>query len=348
MINLILCGGSGTRLWPLSRQSMPKQFCPLIGGRSLFDLTVDRNVALASEIRIAAGEAYLSLIEASMRCFCIGPVRGILEGVGRNTAPAIALACLDLSPEQLVLVTPSDQLITNQHAYVAAVARAMDLARTGKLVTFGIAPTRPDTGYGWIEAEGETVIAFCEKPDAVTADAWWRGGHHLWNAGMFCFQAGVFLAELQRHSPDIANACQLVWRKQIDRTKLSHFSAEEMASIPSRSIDYAVMEKSSAVAVVPCDLGWSDLGSFDAIYDVLDKDAAANVSQGGSTASLLSIESHRNLVINRTDRAIVLVDVDDLVVVDTKDALLIMKRGSGQTIRAAVDQLRSLRPDLLI
>jgi mannose-1-phosphate guanylyltransferase len=346
MINLILCGGSGTRLWPLSRQALPKQFCPLIGGRSLFEMTVERNAALASSgIRIAGGEAYLPLAEASLRQFGAGPVRGILEGMGRNTAPAIALVCLDQAPEQLVLVTPSDQLICNQSAYAAAVARAMELARTGKLVTFGITPTRPDTGYGWIEADGEKVIAFREKPDAATAETWWRGGRHLWNAGMFCFQAGVFLDELQRHSPDIAVACRQVWEKTSAGDGLRRIPAAEMAGIPSRSIDYAVMEKSAAVAVVPCDLGWSDLGSFDALYEVLDQDAAGNVAQGEE--SPLAIASRNNLVINRTRQTIVLIDVDDLVVVDTGDALLVMKRGSGQKIREAVQQLQTRRPDLL-
>lgn len=345
MINLILCGGSGTRLWPLSRQSMPKQFCPLIGGRSLFELTVERNTALASEIRIAAGEAYMPLIETSMRMLGQSPVRGILEGLGRNTAPAIALACLNMAPEQVVLVTPSDQLISNQHAYVAAVARAIALAKDGKLVTFGITPTRPDTGYGWIEADGEKVIAFREKPDAATADAWWRGGRHLWNSGMFCFQAGVFLRELQRHSPDMAAACRTVWEKTPVRAGLLHVAATEMAGIPASSIDYAVMEKSEMIAVVPCDLGWSDLGSFDALYDELAKDAAGSVFQGGPEP--LAIDSRNNLVINQTRKTIVLLDVDDLVVVDTDDALLIMKRGSGQKIRAAVQQLQSRHPERL-
>jgi mannose-1-phosphate guanylyltransferase len=266
--------------------------------------------------------------------------------MGRNTAPAIALACLDLDPAALVLVTPSDQLISNQPAYAAAVARAMELAQTGKLVTFGIAPTRPDTGYGWIEADGETVVAFREKPDAATAEAWWRGGRHLWNAGMFCFQAGVFLAELQRHSPDIAAVCRLLAGKAQAGRGLRHFSAAEMAGIPSRSIDYAVMEKSAVVAVVPCDLGWSDLGSFDALYEVMDKDAAGTAAPGGD--SLIAIASHHNLVMQRTKRTIVLIDADDLVVVDTEDALLVMRRGSGQKIRDAVHQLQSRRPDLLV
>ena len=211
MTNIILCGGSGTRLWPISRTLMPKQFVKLFDDKSLFQLTVERNTKVCDKQFIVSNTeqyflAYDQLEEES--AFDIQNATFLLEPIGRNTAPAIALACMNLDPEEIVLVTPSDHLIKDEAAYMKAVKRAKELAKENNLVTFGITPDYPETGYGYIEAEGEDVKSFKEKPDIETAKEYIQKGNYYWNSGMFCFKAGVFLEELQKYSPEIYQTCQ--------------------------------------------------------------------------------------------------------------------------------------------
>jgi mannose-1-phosphate guanylyltransferase len=274
------------------------------------------------------------------------PAQFLLEPVGRNTAPAIALACLTLDADDLVLVTTSDHLVKDQVAYDQAVLQAKALAQQGYLVTFGIQPTYPETGFGYIESSGNDVLSFKEKPDALTAQAYIDAGNYYWNSGMFCFKAGVFLAELQQYSPNIYSACVHAIAEHQGHNEI-RIALDAMQAIPEDSIDYAVMEKSDKVKVVPCAMGWSDLGSFDALYDevkTVDQDNAF-VLRGEQPNTPICINAKHNLVVAR-DRQIALVDVDDLLVVDTMDAILISKKGSSQKVKEVVAQIKKTAPAL--
>lgn len=340
MVSLILCGGSGTRLWPLSRQQLPKQFYPLFDQKSLFQGVIERNQAFTQTFLAAANidQAFLAFDQLFRNG--IKEKRGLIEPVGRNTAPAIALVAMTVEPDEVILVNPSDHLVINVSAYNDAVSRATVLAKEGKLVTFGIEPTYAETGYGYIEHQGETVLSFKEKPDTATAERYLASGNYLWNAGIFCFTARSFLAELSRLSPQVYAACKAVAAACAERSQstLLEPTRAEMESIPSISIDYAVFEKSDKVACIPCDIGWSDLGSFDSLYPV-----TYNASLGNSVISEtvpLFIDSRNNLVISRGQKKTVLIDVEDLTIVDTEDALLVSRRGSGQRVKEAVDALK--------
>lgn len=341
MINIILCGGVGSRLWPLSRTHLPKQFARILPGESLFEGTVKRNQSVADGVLVASNRDQSFLAASQLRGLGIGTWQSVIEPVGRNTAPAIALACMDLDATDLVLVTPSDHFITKTDAYVRAVKRAIELANLGKLVTFGIKPEYPETGFGYIEAASagsEEVLSFKEKPDGVTAQGYVDSGNYYWNSGMFCFTAGAFLSELKIHAPGVYSACQVAYSTAPVRSPLSP-SIEAMSAIPSISIDYAVMEKSSKVAVVPCDIGWSDLGSFDALYEHLAKDSDASGNAFSSDCAPVLHESTGNLIINGK-RTVALVNVDDLLVIESPDALLIAKRGESQNVKQVVDELK--------
>lgn len=343
MTNLILCGGVGTRLWPLSRTLMPKQFYPLINNRSLFEKTVLRNKSLVTEFIIAVNKAQFFLANDQLLGLGIKDSSGLLEPVGRNTAPAITLSLMSLNREEIVLVTPSDHLIKNEEEYVKAVNRAKELAEEGFLVTFGIHPQTPETGFGYIESNGENVISYKEKPTETVAKEFLEAGNYLWNSGMFCFKAGVFLDELKRLSPEVYNKCDLCFKNILDK-KLLKPEMDLMNVIPSISIDYAVMEKSDIVKVVKCDLNWSDLGSFDSLYTQnMDKDKQ-NALLGVKDEILLN--SKNNLIV-AGKRRIACVDVEDLIIVDTEDALLVAKRGSSQKVKEVVDMLKKDSPYLL-
>ena len=345
MTTIILCGGSGTRLWPLSRAAMPKQFASIVPGGSLFEGAVSRNLSLGSRFLIAANEGQRLLAQEQLSSLGVHEYSAMIEPVGRNTAAAIALSCMMLPRDEVVLVAPSDHLISGLDEYRAVVSRGTELAHAGRLVTFGIAPAYPETGYGYIETDGERVVSFKEKPDAETAKRYVAEGHYYWNSGMFCFAAGTFLDELQRHAPEVHAACGAAYTRATSKDPLRPTLAD-MSAIPSISVDYAVMEKSNRVSCVLCppSLGWSDLGSFDALYDELCPQKTSGAVIGIPEPVL--VESSGNLVITSGKR-IVLVGVDDLVVVDTPDALLIARRGSTQKVKNAVDALKTVDPGLL-
>jgi len=350
MTNIVLCGGSGTRLWPISRTLMPKQFIKLFSGdhsdgsteeKSLFQLTIDRNSKLCNKQIIVSNQDQYFIALDQLEELGYKNNTYLLEPVGRNTAPAIALACMMLDPEEVVLVTPSDHLIKNEAAYQDVVKRAEELAKEGALVTFGITPSYPETGYGYIEANGEDVRSFKEKPDLETAKSYLAQGNYYWNSGMFCFTAGEFLKELQKHSPEIYEASQTALKNaQKIAAAQYRITPEDMLRIPSDSIDYAVMEKSENVKVVPSDIDWSDLGSFDALYEELPKDANGNTKN----ENLIDIDAKNNLVLSH-EKKIALVDIDDLIVVDTPDALLISKKGSSQKVKKVVEKLKESEKD---
>lgn len=374
MINLILSGGSGTRLWPVSRTLWPKQFYPLIDGASLFSLTLQRNRALCNGFLVVTNFEQYPLARLQMREELRAPGQGfqksdgtatrglgtatsgldtatrglsgrcILEPVGRNTAPAIALACLGLPPDEVVLVTPSDHLITKTEAYAEAVREAESLARAGYLVTFGIQPTYPETGFGYIEAKDRDVLSFREKPDRATAESYLQAGRYFWNSGMFCFSAGTFLAELLEHAPEVHRTAVEAWNSlyAVDE-QAQTLTRENMMKMPDISIDYGIMEKSRRVKVVPADLGWSDLGSFDALYELLPRNDEGNTRH--SNARYLN--SHNNLLLNDSGQLLVLQGVDDLMVVHTDTATYIGRRGESQHVKQVVDLLKSESSELL-
>ena len=265
MKTIILSGGSGTRLWPLSRKLMPKQFLKLFDGKSLFQNTIERNESISNDIVVITNENQyfiaLDQLEEIKNKFTPQNTKFLLEEIGRNTAPAIAFAAFESDEEDILFITPSDHLIKNQEEYKKAINRAKELAEEGYLVTFGITPTKPHTGYGYIEAKGEDVIRFHEKPDIKTAREYLKRGNFYWNSGMFMFKAGVYLEELKKHSPDVYDKCKEVYENHIKPITNNQLRITNMQDIPDISIDYAVMEKSDKIKVVPSDFEWNDVGS---------------------------------------------------------------------------------------
>lgn len=343
MINLILCGGNGTRLWPVSRSLMPKQFAPLFDGQSLFRKTVVTNSAVCEAQFIVSNADQFFLAKDQLEAEGKKGGKFLLEPVGRNTAPAIALACLTLDPEEIVLVSPSDHVIRKKDEYKAVLLRAQELAKEGNLVTFGITPTSPETGYGYIEADGENVKRFVEKPDRATAEKYLLAGNFYWNSGIFCFKAKTFLDELQKHSPDILAASKkALANTAIEEKEPIRVSMDGMMAIPSNSIDYAVMEKSDKVKVVPSDIGWSDLGSFDSLYGEYPHDENGN----NVNPRHIAVGSKNSLVMG-SQRAIATIDLDKMLIVDTPDALLVAPLSSSQKVKQVVEELKVRGSDLI-
>jgi mannose-1-phosphate guanylyltransferase len=345
MINLILCGGSGTRLWPISRTLLPKQFVPLFNEQSLFQKTVLRNQSFCDQFLIVSNQEQYFLALDQIQALQKEnnthiQTQFILEPIGRNTAPAIALACMAADPDAILFATPSDHLIKNQVAYEAAVAKAKQLAEQDKLVTFGIQPTYPETGFGYIEAQGEDVLSFKEKPEYSVAESYLEQGNFYWNSGMFCFKAKVFLAELEQHAPEMFKACQEAYQNT-QQGEFLRIPMADMQAIPADSIDYAVMEKSNHVKVVPSDIDWSDLGSFEALDQELEKDTKGNTQ----TEKTLLLNAKNNLIIEG-ERTISLIDIEGLMIIDTADALLIAPKGSGQKVKQIVEKLKAQGSDL--
>ena len=337
MTNIILCGGNGTRLWPISRTLMPKQFVKLFDEKSLFQLTVERNSKVCeSQFIVSNIEQYFLALDQLEELHKTNN-RYLLEPIGRNTAPAIALACMALNKDEIVLVTPSDHLIKDENEYEKVLQKAKELAEEDNLVTFGITPSFAETGFGYIEAENFNVRAFHEKPDLKTATEYVEAGNYYWNSGMFMFKVGVFLEELKKYSPKIYEMSKQALTNDAlasssDMIRIKH---DAMLNIPEDSIDYAVMEKSQKVKVVPSNIKWSDVGSFDSLYDELPKDENNNTKN----EKYIQIDSKNNLIYG-SDRYIATVDVDDMIVVDTGDALLISKKGSSQKVKQVVNEIR--------
>ena len=339
MTNIILCGGNGTRLWPLSRTLMPKQFVKLFAGESLFQKTLERNQQTCdTQFIVSNAEQYFLAVDQieehnqDQSKTNIKHSKFLLEPVGRNTAPAIALACLALDPEEIVLVTPSDHLIKNEKAYLEAVEKAKALAKNNNLVTFGITPQYPETGFGYIEANGEDVLSFKEKPDAVTAQAYLDAGNYYWNSGMFCFKAGIFLEELQKYSPAIYEASLTAYENTTSE-KMIRISHDDMMAIPEDSIDYAVMEKSNKVKVIPSNIDWSDLGSFESLDEEIE-----------SSDNVININASNNLILS--SKQVAAIDIEDLIIIDTADALLVSKKGSSQKVKQVVKLLKEKNSEL--
>jgi len=352
---VILCGGSGTRLWPLSRSGFPKQFLCLTGDDSLFQQAAKRLSVLegqgdvVSEPIIICHEDHRFLAQEQLREAGIGLEAALLEPVGRNTAPALTLAALhaiEQGHDPILVVTPADQTVANPEAFTLAMHQAIKSAEAGGIVILGIQPDRPETGYGYIKAiSGVTRCAvsqvekFVEKPDSETAQRYLAEGGYYWNAGMFVLKASVWLKALKEFRPDIANATQASWQNKTSDAKFVRPGKEDFAATPSESIDYAVMEHCPGspfvINMVALDAGWSDLGAWDAVWGVLPKDAQGNAHVG----DVLLTDSHNSLV-QATSRLVTLVGVRDLVVIETPDAVMVADKTRSQDVKHIVAALQ--------
>ncbi|QYR52139.1 mannose-1-phosphate guanylyltransferase/mannose-6-phosphate isomerase [Lysobacter soyae] len=344
MIPVILSGGSGTRLWPLSREGFPKQFLSLMGGDTMLQATWNRvkSVASASPIVVAGEEHRFMVAEQLREAGCPNPVI-LLEPVGRNTAPAIAVAALEAisnGGDPLLLVLPSDHVIADLEAFQAALLEACTAAETGQLVTFGIVPTAPETGYGYIQsADGEgvkRVERFVEKPDAATAEAYVASGCYFWNSGMFLFKASAYLDALATHQPAMLDASRAALAKARRETDFVRLDRTAFEASPSDSIDYAVMEKTDSAAVLPIDVGWNDVGSWSALWEVAEQDSNGNAHHGDVLA-----EQCRNTLAWSDQRLVALLGLEDVVVVDTADAVLVAHKDKVQDIKGIVGKLKA-------
>lgn len=338
---VILSGGSGTRLWPLSREHHPKQLLALTGNRTMLQETVARLDGLTNVAPpiVVCNEEYRFLVAEQLRELSVRPTRIILEPTGRNTAPALTLAAIEAmqnNADPLLLVMAADHVIRDIPTFHAAVARAATLAAAGRLATFGIVATAPETGYGYIrKGEGDAVAAFVEKPDAETARRYIESGEFLWNSGMFMMRASVWLQELSRFHAPIHQACIAAYSQGQADNDFFRVHKEAFAACHSESIDYAVMEKTDRAAVVPLDAGWSDVGAWAALLDVCERDTAGNVIKG----DVLTHDTKDSLVFAQS-RLVAAIGLDDIIVVETPDAVLVVHKDRAQDVKEIVGQLK--------
>jgi mannose-1-phosphate guanylyltransferase/mannose-6-phosphate isomerase len=350
---VILCGGSGARLWPLSRTGFPKQFLCLTGHDSLFQQAAKRLSKLGnSDITVAppllvTGEDHRFLATEQLREAGITLGHALLEPAGRNTAPALTLAALAAQGEghdQLLVVTPADQTVVNTAVFIQAMRHAILEAASGTIVILGITPDRPETGYGYIQADvaaGSTALPvkrFVEKPDAATAQSFLDASGYFWNAGMFVLKASVWLKALEQFRPEILQATRTAWVERREDSNFIRPGKDAFKAIPSESIDNAVMEHATgaglSIKMVPLDAGWSDLGAWDAVWSVLPKDATGNAHVGD-----VLYNDSRNTLVHATSRLVSLVGVDDLIVIETPDAVLVADRKRSQNVKHIVKLL---------
>lgn len=346
MIPVILSGGNGSRLWPLSRQLNPKQFLPIADDSlSMLQATIRRLDGLhVSPPCLICNEEHRFLAAEQLRTLGIDNASILLEPVGRNTAPAVALAAiqaLEKEHDPVLLVLAADHLIKDVDAFHRAIETALPFAQAGKLVTFGIVPTHAETGYGYLQKGasagegGYAVQSFVEKPDSETAERYLASGEHFWNSGMFMFRASRYLEELQRWQPEMLDACRRASAQSEQDMHFVRIGKEAFAACPEDSIDYAVMEKTEDAVMVPLDAGWSDIGSWSALWDVSDKDAQGNVHKG----DVLSHDSHNNYV-HADYRLVTTVGVENLIIVETKDTIMVAHKDKAQEVKRIVEQLK--------
>lgn len=326
--HVVLTGGVGSRLWPLSRKSQPKQYLELFDGQSLFEKTIARNESETNNLIIVGNIENYEMSNKVMRNFNKSFTH-IVEATPRNTAAAIAFAAFASEAEAVLLITPSDHIIEDFDLYTSALRRAIEIAKEDYLVTFGIKPTKPETGYGYIEFDGERVIAFHEKPDLQKAITYLNDGNYFWNSGLFCFKAGLFLSELKKQEPEIYSASKLAW----EASKNGFLDLELSLQIPSISVDYAVMERSKNIKVVAATFQWSDLGSFESVYEYMiakghQKDAFGNITIG-------------------TDIHTAFVGVSNCLFVHSPDAFLIVQKENSQDVKKVYQNLEEIQSPLL-
>ncbi len=352
VLPVVLSGGAGTRLWPLSRDGYPKQFLALTSDLSLFQDTLQRLASLDEVLpaMVVCNEKHRFLIAEQAQAIGYELSAILLEPAARNTAPAITLAALqavESGQDPLLLVLPSDHVILDTDAFAAAVKQAAALASDGHLVTFGIVPSHPETGYGYIQtgaalsAKASTVRRFVEKPDQATAESYLRSGEYLWNSGMFLFRASDFLSEMNRHHPEIVNACSKALAAAKTDLDFCRVDAEAFAACPSDSVDYALMEKTTRAAVVPLDAGWSDVGAWPAVRQASTLDAHGNASHGD-----VMLHEVRNSYAYAQGRLVCLLGVENLSVIETSDVVLVAHNDRAQDVKKLVDRLKAAqRPE---
>lgn len=339
---VILSGGSGSRLWPLSREHFPKQFLPLAGGQTLLQQTALRVSAMpgAAAPIVVCNEEHRFLVAEQLKGVGQQPATILLEPVGRNTAPAVTLAAPALrqrSPGSTMLVMPSDHLIGNTGAFQLAVQDGHEHAEKGRLVTFGVMPDAAETGYGYIRKTKDGLVAeFVEKPDALTAARYIASGEYLWNSGIFMMQPEGWLAEVGRYRPDILDACERAWSKGRNDGDFFRVEADCFGACPSDSIDYAVMEKTDKAVVIPLDAGWSDIGSWSAIWRISGQDAAGNAVLGDVYA-----QDTRDSLIIASSRLVATIGLSEAIVVETADAVLVTDKGHAQGVKEIVHRLEA-------
>ncbi len=348
ILPIIMSGGSGSRLWPLSRALHPKQFLALLNENTLLQETINRLDTNCLDPIIICNNEHRFIVAEQLRENGTNASDIILEPVGRNTAPAIALAALSAvanGDDPLLLVLAADHVIKDVEAFQQAVLDAETFANQNKLVTFGIVPSHPETGYGYIKqglqqttgsAIGFDVDCFVEKPDLETATGYLASGQYLWNSGMFMFKASRYLDELEKYSPEILTVCRKAYESNSKDLDFTRISADIFEQCPDDSVDYAVMEHTDDAVVVPLNAGWSDVGSFSSLWDVSEKDQAGNVTQG-------DVISHdtTNSYIHASHKLVTTVGVDNLVIIETKDALLVANKDKVQDVKTIVNKLKA-------
>jgi mannose-1-phosphate guanylyltransferase/mannose-6-phosphate isomerase len=342
---VILSGGSGTRLWPLSRRAKPKQFLALMGAQSLLQETALRiGGGLFGPLTVIGNQGHAAEAERQLAAVGMTPRLHVLEPFGRNTAPAAAIAALAVeaaAPGGVLALLPADHFIADTEAFRAAVAAGAADAGAGRIVTFGIVPTAPETGYGYIRrvetpypTGAYAVAEFVEKPDLPTAISYLKSGAYLWNSGMFLARADILLGEMRTHCPKILEACTQAFQQgRRDGNRLA-LEREAFSASPSDSIDYAVMEHTSRASVLPARMGWSDVGSWASLWELAEKDQAGNVIRGTVYA-----HDSRNSYLRAESRLLATVGVEDLVIVETADGVLVARRDKVQDIKAIIDRL---------
>lgn len=329
IINVILSGGSGTRLWPLSTKALPKQYLNLFEGKSLFELTLKRNASVCSQTIIVSSHSHIVLAreqaQSLTKNFSI-----LAETVAKNTAPAIAFAAFHAKYDDILLVTPSDHLISNSDIYLQDLEKGKELANNDRIVTFGIKPQYSETGYGYIQFKENEILRFTEKPTKETAESYLKSGDYLWNSGIFMFKAGVFLNELLKHAPQIYKASYNAYSNRKD--ELIDKSLSEL--IPSDSIDYAIMEKTELGAVVPSSFSWTDLGSFDSLAEHLYTENSPN-------------SEFQNVFKINSQKEVYWLGADPIILVETNNKILIMPKGESQKVKNLHKYISEVHPELL-
>ncbi|WP_236172806.1 mannose-1-phosphate guanylyltransferase/mannose-6-phosphate isomerase [Pseudomonas pseudonitroreducens] len=346
MIPVILSGGSGSRLWPLSRKQYPKQFLALTGEHTLFQQTLSRLVFEGMEPPVVvSNQEHRFIVQEQLEELSLKTQSILLEPFGRNTAPAVAIAAMKLMAEgrdELLLILPADHVIEDQRAFQRALALATNAAEKGEMVLFGVPANRPETGYGYIKAGDERglpdgvirVERFIEKPDETRAQQFVEDGGYFWNSGMFLFRASRFLEELKKHDADIYDTCLLALERSQHDGELISIDAATFECCPDNSIDYAVMEKTRRACVVPLSAGWNDVGSWSSIWEVHDKDDDGNVTMG----DVMVHDSH-NCLVHGNGKLVSVIGLEDIVVVETKDAMMIAHKDRVQDVKKVVNQL---------
>lgn len=317
---VILSGGVGSRLWPLSRKDRPKQYLDIFGGKSLFRLAVERNLPLSLKLLVVGNENNYLLSDKELQSIGV-EYQKIIEAVPRNTSAAIAFSALASEDDDILLVVPSDHIIENIEAYHQRVKEAIEMAEQGYIVAFGLKPTKPETGYGYIESEGENVISFREKPNRDTAEDFCKAGNFYWNSGMFCFKTSVFLGELRKFEPKIYTTTKEAW----ENAKNGVLNEEDMLRIPSKSVDYAIMERTNKMKVVRGNFGWSDLGSFEALYEYLSRngnepDGNGNMYIGGGKSTFF-------------------LGLRNTILIETEDINLVLRKEMAQDVKGIYEQI---------